>query len=104
MIEKQDESNYNGKSKPEERLRLELRKGKNKKIALFILGAALTIAAILFAVYVFCIVPGGKYKAAVQLKEEGHYQEAISAFEAMNGYKDSDEYIKNCYQSILGEE
>ena len=37
------------------------------------------------------IVPGKKYKAAEALFEAGQYEEAIAAFEAINGYKDSAE-------------
>lgn len=47
------------------------------------------------------IIPNGKYKAAVALMNAGQYEEAIEAFEAMDGYKDSDQKIEECETAIL---
>jgi len=43
------------------------------------------------------------YNAAVQLLEDAKYDEAAEAFEAMNGYKDSEERIKECRYQKAGE-
>ena len=42
-----------------------------------------------------------KYNKAVSLENEGKYDEAISAFEAMGDYRDSAEQIENCKAKIL---
>ena len=46
------------------------------------------------------IIPNSKYKAALELYDAGKYEEAIEAFEAMNGYKDSEEQIATCKTAI----
>ena len=99
-----DENANNQKNRAEERLRLELRKGKDKKIAIAITLMVLILSALFLIVNAFFVVPNRKYNDAIQLEEDGRYQEAINAFDALNGYKDSHEHIEICYQSILGEE
>ena len=70
---------------------------KSRKIFLPIAAAVLAVAAAV----VFVIVPLLRYNAAVALMEEGKYEEAIAAFEAMDGYRDSEEKIKECSTGIL---
>ena len=67
------------------------KKGGAKKrwIALGAVAVLFLTAAILLAVKL--IVPSLKYKAAMQLCEDGRYEEAIAAFEALGDYKDSPE-------------
>ena len=48
-------------------------------------------------------IPSNKYNEAIALKEAGRYEEAITAFEAMNGYKDSAEQIAACEEGIQEE-
>ena len=56
-----------------------------------------TIIGILMAVFVIAIVlvvtkvivPGNRYRDAVALQQAGKYEEAITAFEELNGYSDS---------------
>ncbi len=68
---------------------------KNKRVA--IIAAAIAIVCIAgFFVATNVIIPNAKYNAAVKLMENGDYDAAIEAFEAMNGYKDSEEKIKEC--------
>ena len=43
------------------------------------------------------ILPNKNYQAAMDLKNAGKYEEAIVAFEEMDGYKDSEAMIKDCY-------
>ena len=43
------------------------------------------------------------YNAAEQLLEDNKYDDAAAAFEAMNGYKDSEERIKECRYQKAGE-
>lgn len=44
------------------------------------------------------------YNAAVVLMDAGQYEEAIVAFEAVDGYKDSTQKIEDCETAILEEE
>ena len=92
-----DENANNQKNRAEERLRLELRKGKDKKIAIAITLMVLILSALFLIVNAFFVVPNRKYNDAIQLEEDGRYQEAINAFDALNGYKDSHEHIEFCY-------
>lgn len=45
-----------------------------------------------------------QYNAAVALMEAGQYEEAITAFEAMDGYKNSLAQIEDCHTAILDEQ
>ncbi|MBQ6274984.1 MAG: hypothetical protein IJK63_12275 [Oscillospiraceae bacterium] len=69
--------------------------GKKKlRIALGAVAALLILAvATLLAIKV--IVPNLRYRAAVQLYEDGKYEEAIAAFKALDGYMDSDELARD---------
>ena len=70
-----------------------------KKIAIIttpIVCAVIAFIIVLNAV----IIPNGKYNDAVALMEAGKYIEAINAFEALNGYKDSATQINNCNTAI----
>ena len=68
-------------------------KAKKAKKAVFITIPiiAFILVAIILANTVF--IPNMKYMKAKKLLNEGNYQEAIIAFEAMDGYKDSAEQI-----------
>ena len=50
------------------------------------------------------IIPSIKYSSALNLYNTGKYDEAITAFKNLNGYKDSEEQLENCYIGKLGEE
>ena len=66
-------------------------------------------AAIIVLVFVFSnlitkvIIPNGKYNAAVTLYNAGKYDEAISAFADLDGYKDSETQIEKCCLGKYGE-
>ena len=66
---------------------------KNTKRAILAICAIIAIALVIIKV----IIPTIKYSAAVALMEEGKYEEAIAAFEAMDGYKDSAEIAASLY-------
>lgn len=77
------------------RLAAAARAKKTKKITLITVTVlALIAAAVLLTTKV--IIPTVKYNAAVDLMEAGQYVDAIAAFEAMDGYKDSAEQITEC--------
>ena len=83
----------------------QIKKKKKRKVQI---AAAIiaTIAVACIAFFIFLtkvIIPNGKYNAAVDLYNEGKYTEAIEAFNAMNGYKDSAEQISKCETAIKDE-
>ena len=68
---------------------------KAKKIAaIAAAAAAVCIAAVLIVTKV--IIPGSNYNATVKLMNNGDYEEAITAFTALDGYKDSTDRISEC--------
>ena len=73
---------------------------RNKKIALIvtpiiciILAAAIVLTQV--------IIPNNKYNKAVALMKDGKYTEAIAAFDALDGHKDSKKKIVECNLAIL---
>ncbi len=79
----------------EERLRNERLAKRNKKIAA--IATPIICAAIIFSVVLeTVIIPNVKYNKALNLMKSEKYEEAISAFQAMDGYKDSVEKIEEC--------
>lgn len=50
------------------------------------------------------IIPSIKYSSALNLYNTGKYDEAITAFKNLNGYKDSETQIEKCYIGKYGEE
>ena len=83
----------------EERAKAEAKKAaaaaaakKTKKILAIVIPAlVLCLAAVLLATQV--IIPNGNYNKAKALLDAGQYDEAIEAFETLDGYKDSAEQI-----------
>ena len=85
----------------EERLRrlAEAAAAKRKRNKfLGVMAALLVIAAVLVVTLV--IIPGNNYRNAVALQQAGKYEEAIAAFEALNGYGDSATQIEACREGI----
>ena len=78
--------------------RKEQLKKKIKKVAVIVtpIVSALVIFLILLT---SVIIPNGNYNKAVALMNDGKYEDAISAFEALNGYKDSSTKILECKYS-----
>lgn len=68
---------------------------KRKRVSAIALACAAAAAA--FVILLFTVIlPSIRYYKAVELYNNGQYKEAIEAFEALNGYKDSDARIKEC--------
>ena len=84
----------------EARKQAEEQRKKNIKLAKIISPIAVAVIAFLIVLN-SVIIPNGKYNDALALMEAGRYEEAISAFEAMDGYKDSVEKINDCNTAIL---
>ncbi len=75
-----------------ERLAAEKAAKKRKKI--IAITAPIVCACIAFVIVLITVIlPNGKYNDAIALMNEGKYDEAITAFEALDGYKDSKEMI-----------
>lgn len=75
---------------------------KTKKIAIIAIPVlCILILSVIGFNYLWnnVLVPNGQYRDAVALMDSGNYDEAIMAFEALNGYKDSVAQIDACYRS-----
>ena len=82
-----------------ERLAAEKAAKKRKKI--IAITVPIMCACIAFVIVLITVIlPNGKYNNAIALMNEGKYDEAITAFEALNGYKDSKERIESCKTAI----
>lgn len=77
----------------EERIASEQRRKKAKTVGI-IVGAVAFVAIILTCLTYIVFIPDANYDKAMELYNAGQYEEAIVAFEALNGYKDSEEKTK----------
>ena len=68
---------------------------KRNKIMLIVTAAACACIAVAILI-TQVIVPNNKYNNAVALMNNGNYEDAIVAFDALNGYKDSTDQITEC--------
>ena len=73
---------------------------RKKKAILIASVASVVIVVALAAAFVVTqvVIPGNKYNQAVQLMENGQYEAAISAFDALGGFKDSRKQIHEIYR------
>ena len=82
------------------RLERERRRKRNRKIGF--ISAPIVCAVVAFIIFLNAIIiPNGKYNKAVDLMRDKRYEEAIAAFEALDGYKDSKDKISDCNTAIL---
>ena len=78
-----------------DRIEAEKRAKRNKKIVMIV--SPIVVAVIAFIIVLnSVIIPNGKYNTAMSLMNDGKYDEAISAFDALDGYKDSDAKVFEC--------
>ena len=87
----------------EDRIAAEQRKRKATTIGI-IVGAVAAVAAVVAVLTFTVFIPNANYKKAVDLYNAGQYEEAIGAFEALNGYKDSATQIEACQTAIKDRE
>lgn len=93
----------NEKRAKEEADRKEIEKQKRKRyIKLFatIMPIIIVIICVFVCLFKFLIIPSGHYKSAVEMYNQGKYEKAIDIFQTMQDYKDSHEYIVNCYMFL----
>ncbi|MCR5336482.1 MAG: DUF6273 domain-containing protein [Synergistes sp.] len=92
------------RQRQEEQLRIAAERAakKRKKIATItaIIIAACAVCIAMAIVLTKVIIPNARYNSALKLYEDDRYSEALTAFEALNGYKDSKEQIKRCKNEI----
>ena len=72
-----------------------IRAKRNKKIAIITTPIVCVIIAFIIILNAV-IIPNNKYNDAIALMDAGKYIEAISAFEVLNGHKDSEDKILEC--------
>lgn len=99
------------KDRKEQRLRKEQERAKKEaatarekarraKRTVAIVASPMVAAIVIFVLLNSIVVPNGKYNHAVSLMNAGEYEEAIAAFEKMDGYKDSMDNILDCKYNI----
>ena len=85
--------------KAEEEAQKQAQEKRNKKILAITLPSILAI--IVFVVLLnTLILPTINYNKAVELVASEKYEEAILAFEALDGFKDSKQQIENCHAEL----
>lgn len=101
---KEEADRLEAERKAEER-RIAAEKAAKKRKKAFAIGTPIVAACIAFLIVLTTvIIPNSKYNAAIALMNNKKYDEAITAFEAMDGYKDSENQLENCYIGKYGEE
>ena len=81
----------------EEERRIAIQETKKKLIKIAKVVVPIVVAVIAFLIILFTvIIPNVKYNNAVNLMNDKKYEDAITAFESLNGYKDSNEKISSC--------
>ena len=98
-----EEARQSAKEKAEREVALAVTKKKTAKILKFSIPVICAVIAIAL-LFTKVIIPNGKYNDAVALMNAGKYSEAIAAFDAMDGYKDSAAQIKYCEDAIAAAE
>ena len=84
-----------------EQKRIAAEKAAKKLKKVIAITTPIVVACIAFLIVLIkVIIPNGKYNAAVDLYNAGKYNEAITAFEELNGYKDSAAQITKCEMAI----
>ena len=86
--------------KAEAQRRAEIRKQKRKKAITVLLVVLALLAIAAFFYWNNVIKPQQAYDRAMELYSAGKYEEAIVAFESLNGYKDSVFKISECETAI----
>ena len=77
-------------------LKAEAKRAEKQKKKKFVIVAISSVALIIACWIIAVMVNINKYNSAVELMNVGKYDEAIVAFEELDGYKDSSELIKEC--------
>lgn len=101
IVECQDRIKELKAEEEKKRIAAEKAAKKTKKIA--IIATPIVCVIIVFIILLnTVIIPNSRYNSAMKLYNEGKYTEAIEAFEALSGYKNSENQIEKCYIGIYG--
>lgn len=84
----------------EKRKEFEKQKERQQKIVAAVIVAVL-VAFLVFRIITDIAIPNKQYNNALEKMEMGEYHEAISIFEELDGYKDSEEKIEDCNNAIF---
>lgn len=96
-IEAQEEADRLEAERKAEERRIENEKAKQQYIKIAKIGGPILAAAIVFIIILnSVIIPSVKYNSAVKMMNNGEYEDAITAFEELDGYKESENQIKEC--------
>lgn len=96
-IEAQEEADRLEAERRAEERRIENEKAKQQYIKIAKIGGPILAAAIVFIIILnSVIIPSVKYNSAVKMMNNGEYEDAITAFEELDGYKESENQIKEC--------
>ena len=82
-----------------ERIAMKKSAERSKK-ALAVITIVVCVCVAMSILWTNVLQPMVKYNSAVSLMDNGKYKEAVEAFEALGGYKDSITQIKNCKDKI----
>ena len=86
----------------EEKAAADAQRKKTAKLLKILIPAVCAVIAFVILLN-SVLIPNSKYNKAVSMMEAGQYRDAIAAFEAMDGYKDSTQKIEDCEIAILEE-
>jgi len=100
-IKAKEEADRLERKRQAERNRIAAEKAAKKRKKIIIITTTISTICIVFVVLLITvIIPDGKYNSAVELYDAGKYDEAITAFTQLSGYKDSEAQITKCETAI----
>ena len=88
------------KEEAELKERAKQKRKKYIKMLTIITSIVIVIIGVFACLFEFLIIPSGHYKSAVKMYDQGKYEDALDIFQTMQDYKDSHEYIVNCYMFL----
>ncbi len=103
-IKEKEEADRLKRERQAEQTRIAAEKAAKKRKKITAIVTPIAVACIAFVIVLTkVIIPNVQYNEAIELYNAGQYEEAITAFEALDGYKDSVTQIVECkYQLALG--
>ena len=103
-IKAKEEADRLERERKAEEARIAEEKAAKKRKKTIAIVTPIIVACIAFVIVLTTvIIPNQKYSAAVELYTLGKYEEAIAAFTALDGYKDSAVQIEKCETAIKDE-
>ena len=103
-IKAKEEADRLERERQAEERRIAAEKAAKKRKRTFAIVTPILVACIAFVIMLTTvIIPNQKYNAAVELYNAGKYEDAIAAFTALNGHKDSASQIEKCETAIKDE-